>query len=281
MKLNEITLRDPFVLPDVSSGFYYLYGSTFKERGYAETGFYIFKSRDLKEWDGPFPAFIPDESFWADVDFWAPEVHFYHGKYYMFATFRKEGLCRGTQILVSETPDGMFVPLTDKPITPSDWECLDGTLFVDDDGLPYMIFCHEWLQVANGEMCLMPLSSDLKEAAGEVQLLFRASEALWTRELVTPGSGKYITDGPFIFRENGKLKMLWSSLGEKGYAMGCSVSESGKITGPWRHEEKAVFSEDGGHGMIFTSFEGKKYLTLHQPNIPNERPVFIALDGNL
>ena len=169
MKLGEITIRDPFIFPDAAGRCYYLYGTTLKERGYAETGFYGFKSRDLKEWDGPFPVFIPDGSFWADSDFWAPEVHFYHGKYYMFATFRKDGFCRGTQILFSETPDGMFVPLTEKPVTPPDWECLDGTLFVDDNGIPYMIFCHEWLQVSDGEMCVMPLSADLREAAGEVQ----------------------------------------------------------------------------------------------------------------
>ena len=277
MKLGEITIRDPFIFPDAAGRCYYLYGTTLKERGYAETGFYGFKSQDLKEWDGPFPVFIPDGSFWADSDFWAPEVHFYHGKYYMFATFRKDGFCRGTQILFSETPDGMFVPLTEKPVTPPDWECLDGTLFVDDNGIPYMIFCHEWLQVSDGEMCVMPLSADLREAAGEAQLLFRASEAPWSRELFSPGSGKYVTDGPFVFREDGKLKMLWSSMGEKGYAMGCAVSDSGTITGTWRHERTPVFAENGGHGMIFTSFDGKKYLTLHQPNISDEHPVFISL----
>lgn len=57
-----------------------------------------------------------------------------------------------------------FVPLSDGPVTPADWECLDGTLYVAADGTPYLVFCHEWLQVKDGEMCAMPLTPDLTAA---------------------------------------------------------------------------------------------------------------------
>ena len=60
-----------------------------------------------------------------------------------------------------------FVPLSDGPVTPADWECLDGTLYVAANGTPYLVFCHEWLQVKDGEMCAMPLTPDLTAAAGE------------------------------------------------------------------------------------------------------------------
>lgn len=37
-------------------------------------------------------------------------------------------------------------------------------------------------------------------------------------------------------------------------------------------------TEDGGHGMLFRSFEGQLYLTLHQPNnTPEERPHFFEV----
>lgn len=32
------------------------------------------------------------------------------------------------------------------------------------DGTPYLVFCHEWLQVKDGEMCAMPLTPDLTAA---------------------------------------------------------------------------------------------------------------------
>ena len=52
----------------------------------------------------------------------------------MFASFKAAGVCRGTQILVADHPKGPFVPHSDGPVTPRDWECLDGTLYVDPGG---------------------------------------------------------------------------------------------------------------------------------------------------
>src|SRR6185436_5786395 len=107
-------------------------------------------STDLAHWDGPFPAFRPPSGFWADRNFWAPEVHFYQGRYYMFASFKAENVPRGTQILVSDTPQGLFLPMSAGTVTPPDWECLDGTFFLDANNAPWIIFCHEWVQVGDG-----------------------------------------------------------------------------------------------------------------------------------
>ena len=68
---------------------------------------------------------------------WAPEVHKYKGAYYMFATFTRESNgMRGTFILKADSPMGPFAPHSKKQVTPDDWECLDGTLHVDENGKP-------------------------------------------------------------------------------------------------------------------------------------------------
>ena len=72
----------------------------------------------------------------------------------MFVSFKNETECRGTQILKANSPFGPFELHSDGPVTPRDWECLDGTLWVED-GTPYMIFCHEWAQIVDGEMCAL------------------------------------------------------------------------------------------------------------------------------
>jgi hypothetical protein len=89
---------------------------------------------------------------------------------------------------------------------------------------------------------------------------------VWTRPIDTDG---YVTDGPFLKKlKNGKLIMLWSSFGENGYALGCAVSDSGKIFGAWRQCDVPLMPDDGGHGMIFSAF-GKDFLCLHTPNEPH------------
>ncbi|MFC4306330.1 glycoside hydrolase family 43 protein [Cohnella boryungensis] len=283
--LEQIQMRDPFVLKQANESCYYLYGSTdpdiWKGKG---IGFDVYRSADLIHWEGPFPAFRPDPGFWSDTNYWAPEVHAYRGRFYMFATFKAEGVCRGTQILVADSPLGPFRPHSDGPATPKDWECLDGTLWVEEDGTPWMVFCHEWVQVTNGTVCALQLSPELDRPVGEPILLFSAQDAPWV-DPVKNGAG-YVTDGPYAHRcRDGQLLLLWSSFRQGRYAQGIARSASGGILGPWVQEPEPIFENDGGHGMIFSTFEDELLLALHTPNrTPEERPVFIGLsekDGRL
>ena len=278
LRLSDIHIRDPFVLPVPEESGYYMYGTIGASCwGGPGGGFDGYFSRDLENWDGPFNVFPPAPDFWGKINHWAPEVHRYQGRFYMLASFKADGVCRGTQILAADSPRGPFTPLTAGPVTPRDWECLDGTLFVDVTGKPWIVFVHEWVQVHDGEIQAMALTPDLKQPAGPPSLLFRASEAPWAHK--EPQQRDFVTDGPFVYRcEDGELLMLWSSFGAEGYAQGIARSSSGRIVGPWTQTEKPLFGRDGGHGMIFRAFDGQLYLTLHQPNgAPNERPKFIKV----
>ncbi|MFC7404966.1 glycoside hydrolase family 43 protein [Georgenia alba] len=284
MRLSDIQIRDPFLLTVPEDGGYVLFGSTDNDiwRPPA-TGFDCYRSTDLEGWEGPIPAFRPPAGFWSDRNFWAPEVHRHAGRFFMLATFKADGVRRGTQVLVADRPVGPYVPWSDGPVTPRDWECLDGTLHVDGAGEPWMVFCHEWEQVHDGEVCAVRLSQDLRQAVGEPVLLFRASEAPWAVRLrhrrVPEDVAAYVTDGPFLHRlASGGLVMLWSSLGSRGYAMGVARSVTGTVRGPWVQEETPLWADDGGHGMIARTLDGRLLLTLHQPNdTPHERTVLREL----
>ena len=273
MKIGEIHVRDPFVM--TAEGKYFLYGTRGREAwSDAASGLDVFVSEDLERWEGPTEVFTPPEGFWATRDFWAPEVHAYRGAYYMLVSFKSATERRGTQILRAESPMGPFLPHSDGPVTPRDWECLDGTLYIDKGGAPWMVFCHEWVQVKDGEMCAMPLTADLRAAAGAPEVLFHASEPAWARK----GQEDFVTDGPFLYRTaGGRLLMIWSSFSDNGYVQAVAASQSGEITGPWRHEP-LLFDRDGGHGMIFRTLTGKLYLVIHSPNEwPRERPLLLPL----
>ena len=278
MKTAEINIRDPFVL--LHGDTYYLYGTRGETCWGPADGFDLYTGSDLENWEGPVPCFENDGTFWADRNYWAPEVHPWQGAWYMFASFKSEGTCRGTAVLKAASPEGPFVPWSRRPVTPSDWECLDGTFYADCQGNPWMVFCREWVQVGDGQILAMPLSADLKEAAGSPRLLFRASEAEWVREIPhASGIRGMVTDGPFLWRNQaGRLLCLWSSFSDQGYTQGLAVSDDGEITGRFR-QLPPLFREDGGHGMIFCSREGKTLLALHRPNRHlEEHPVFIPVE---
>ena len=275
MKTDEINIRDPFVL--VHGGKYYLYGTRGETCWGPADGFDVYVGQDLKNWEGPIVCFHNDGSFWADRNYWAPEVHCVNGAFYMFASFKSDSRRRGTAILRALSPLGPFEPWSEGPVTPEDWECLDGTFYASPDGTPYMVFCHEWVQTGDGEIHAMKLTKDLRAPAGEPFLLFRASEAPWCRQVHhSSGLDGYVTDGPFLWRkEDGTLLCLWSGFSETGYAQGLAVSDNGDIDGHFT-QLPPLFPEDGGHGMLFRTLEGELLLALHSPNKHLlERPRFI------
>ena len=281
MKTNEIQMRDPYICLD--GGVYYLIGTTDKSCWTGPfVGFDAYTGSDLENWEGPFPAFRPSQDFFADKNFWAPEIHKFGGEFYLFASFKSDSIRRGTAILKSKngSPAGPYTLHSHGNITPPEWECLDGTLYVDSNDKPWMVFCHEWVQEGGGSICAMPLSADLSTAAGKPQTLFFASDVKWTVPVNhSSGISGHVTDGPTMFKsKNGELWMLWSSMTETGYGIGLSISKSGCVLGPWQHRKQPLFSADGGHGMVFCDISGNLRLTIHTPNnTPNERPIFLSI----
>ncbi len=279
LKREDIRIRDPFILTDKENGCYYMYTSTDKvsaELSELPLGVAAYRTYDLENFEEPVSVLDISslESFWADRDIWAPEVHKYGEHYYLFVSLKSGERCRGTQIFRADSPLGEFLPISELPTTPEAWESLDGTLYAEN-GTPYMVFCHEWVQIGVGTVCAVELTKDLSAPVGEPFVLFSANENPDVTELVLKDSRKgYITDGPFLYREDGKLKMIWSSFKDGRYAVFCAVSDGG-IHGRWS-QLPPVFDFDGGHAMIFHTLEGKRKLSLHAPNYGKlERAVFL------
>lgn len=281
MHRSEIQIRDPFILKD--GGKYYMFGSTDKDiwRDAPGVGFDAYVSGDLENWEGPFEAFRPADGFWGTHNFWAPEVYLHEEAYYMFATFISKTTKRGTAILKADNPLGPYQTWSDGAVTPADWMCLDGTFFLDDEKQPWMVFCHEWVQIGDGTVCAVKLSADLKKAVSEPHELFKSSDASWSCTAHSPSNQitGYVTDGCNFYRmKNGKLLMLWSCIGTEGYCIGYAISENGSLQGPWKQSGEPLFKKDGGHGMIFTAYDDRLLLAIHRPNkTPDERAHFFEL----
>jgi len=283
----ELRARDGCIWVDRATQTYNLY---FASRGpNNRAAVVLYTSEDLETWTGPTVVFERPEEWWADRGIWAPEIHEYQGKFYLFLTFDSTHqfpeqwrnwlprVKRGSQVLVSDSPTGPFKPFANRPTLPEDMMTLDGTLWVED-GVPWMVFCHEWVQIKDGTMEMIRLTDDLSSTIGDPVRLFHGSDAPWSKK--SPQYGCHVTDGPWLHRtKSGKLLMLWSSGSETGYAVGIATSESGRLAGPWRHEPKPLFAANGGHPMLFRRLDGQLMMALHQPNItPNEREVFLEVD---
>ncbi|WP_295128459.1 glycoside hydrolase family 43 protein [uncultured Chitinophaga sp.] len=290
--LDSIRLSDPFILADKKSDQYYMTG----------TGGMLWKSKDLKQWTGPYRVAQTDSTSWMGPNpmIWAAEIHAYKNKYYYFATFTNRAVKidtvkgnvierRASHVLVSDKPDGPYVPMKDPTYLPANKPTLDGTFWIDKDGKPYMIYCYEWLQNLDGTMEKIELKPDLSGSIGEGKLLFRASEAPWSREKDENGNDRpnKVTDGPYLFNTGtGRLGMIWTSWIYDVYTQGVVYSQSGTLDGPWVQEPEPITPPNFGHGMLFKTFDGRLLMSVHSHKEVNGRTVrvphlfTVRLDGD-
>ena len=266
---DSILLSDPCVLADSATGLYYMTG----------TQGMLFTSKDLKMWSKPEKVANTSTIPWAGSrpEIWAAELHKYGDKYYYFATFTNPDTITGqyegrnlprrsSHILRSDSPSGPYSAFGDAATLPDSTLTLDGTLWVEPDGTPYMVYCGEWLQNGIGTMECIPLKQDLSGAAGKATVLFTAHDSPWSREEPTPGqiTPNRVTDGPYLFRtDTGRLGMLWTSWVFNSYTQGVAYSKSGTIFGPWEQQPEPITPPNYGHGMLFKTLDGQWLLSCH------------------
>lgn len=275
---SEFRIRDPYVFADPKTKTYYLYETTPWNVG---RGVNVRTSTDLERWSAPRRAMTMGSQYRCR-SVWAPEVHEVGGRYYMFATPTLEPdpkfpirsmsddpdfappKCyaltrRGVWIWRADSPAGPFELVSDMAATPHEVVALDGTLMIDPDGTPWMVYSHCWTQTKVGRMEAAPLKADFSGFAAKPIELFRGDTAC----------GKdHVVDGPFLYRSpvTGQLSMLWSKFVDGSYSVLCCESKTGRVAGPWGRF-RVVFAGNGGHGMIFRGFDGQLRLVMHRPEV--------------
>jgi len=276
--MTAMHLHDPWIVADKATRTYYLFTrNEVAMTGDPRLGTMVYSSRDLKHWTKPKLAFVLPGNVWAKAGSWAPEVHAWKGRWYLFTTFhdsasslapngKRATYRRGTVLAVADRVDGPYTLVRNgEPIVSKDKMTLDGSLYVDPKGKPWLVYAHEWWQTTIGTMEAVPLNDDLS-AAGPPRVLFRANDADWAVGQKQPdGDTVFVTDGPELYRsKTGKLLMLWSSYGKKGYVEAQARSRSGGLDGPWEQLGTLV-ERDSGHGMLFHTFDGKLMMIVHRP----------------
>ena len=261
-RFTSICLRDPCVL--AHGGLYYVYGTGASQGA----GYGCYVSRDLVDWTGPCQVFTPPAGHSGTGNWWAPECHAYQGKFYLFATYMSsETGHRGVSVFRADDPLGPFEEISNGHATPHDWDAIDGTLYVDAQGQPWMVFVHEWTSMPDGmgDFSAARMSEDLTALTDAPIPLFKASALPFRRE-------NKVTDGCWLYRsKTGRLLMLWSGFGVGGYCVAQAVSLSGEIAGPWvqnptlLYRKNSALPHDGGHGALFTGPGGALMLGLHSP----------------
>ena len=266
---TQITnIGDPFVyrVGDV----YYMVATS------APDGFLCYKSKNLVDWTKI--GYCYRNSPWAENCFWAPEVYFRRGKYYMFYTARKaKNHSLRIGVAVSDSPEGEFKDLTDGPLFDLSYAAIDATLLSDDDGKEYIYFARDCSEnIINGvhtsQIYVAEIAPDYKSLLTEPVMVTTPDLPYETSH----DKNWQWNEGPVLLKENGKYYLNYSvnCFDCADYCVGCAVADS--PTGPFRKYEapvlvKAENFSGPGHNSFFYSKEGKLMTAFHIHTDP-EKP---------
>ncbi len=273
-KLEDIHVRDPYVIK--VGEWYYLTGTLSHENISDGYGVPLYKSKDLTKWSGPCLVVEKDNGFADFSCFWAPEIHSVGDEFWLLVTLEPKGGKRGTYLFISRDIEKGYV--FKGRVTPENMFSLDGTLY-EENGEKYIVYCYEWVEARDGHVRAIKLKDDYSIDITSDTLLFKASANVFY-----PRSGiNKITDGPFLYKDDGKLKMLWSTVGgERGYML-LSATSKGGLFDEWV-QDTLIYDLDGGHGMVFETMEGERKILIHAPNGRNpkkfqfEHPVILDFE---
>lgn len=269
---KPIVIGDPFVLQH--NGSYYLFGTN------APDGFRYSASKDLVHWTDGGYAWRREADSWSDPPYWAPEVKYYRGKFYMTYSGRVRGSKPArllTALAVSDHPEGPYKDLYGPWFDPG-YSVIDADILVDTDGTPYLYFSRNGGQqgYSYGAIYGVELTRDLAKPVSEPVKLLEASQQ-WER---INWATNRCNEGPTVIRHNGKYLMTYSANNTSLPGYGIGVAMADKPLGPWVKDEKNpilashldIGVSSPGHNSITHSPDGKEMFIVYHSHADPTKP---------
>jgi len=253
--LHNLPIADPFIL--LHDNEYYAYGTS------GDDGFDVYYSDDLIHWQKHHELALDRINSFGDRWFWAPEVYYNaeNKKFYLYYS-ADEHICVAT----SDSPLGPFIQAEKKPMREE--KCIDSSIFVDDNGTPYIYF----VRFTDGNVIWgAELEKDLvtiKE--GTLTECIKVTED-WEKVM-----GK-VTEGPSIVKRSGTYYLIYSANDYQSQYYGVGYATASSPLGSWdKYANNPIFQNPDnsstmqrpepilvgvGHGAPFIDKDGNyKYM---------------------
>lgn len=280
---TQISVHDPVIIREDSV--YHVFST-----GYGITQW---SSVDMLHWKKD-PSIFQHPPQWTTDSiagfrgfFWAPDISYFNGRYYLYyavSTFGKNNSCIGlatNQTLNTNSPNynwtDMGVVIRSTPGR-DNWNAIDPNLIKDKDGTPYLVFGSFW-----DGLKIVKLSADGLHVAQSINdiptIASRRNNAVQSSATIPLAAGDNAIEAPFIFRK-GKYFYLFASIDycckgpQSTYKM--IVGRSKNLLGPYVDDNNKPMTQGGGKLVLagdkdwygvghcaVAEFDGNDYLVFH------------------
>ena len=262
VSIDTMCVRNPYILFDHDTDMYYMVAD----------GGYMWRSRDLTLWNGPYDILRYDTASWVGGSpaVTSPEIHKYRNRYYYMATFEPASgspVGKSSVALVADNITGPYMTIDREAVLLDAREvAVDPTFCTDYLNVGYMIYCHDGRQNGDAAVQIIRFTENLGRRMGEAYTMFNASQVPWSGGTVD-GKRKFspIIESPCLFHcGEDVMGMLFTTYKEGEKRVGVAYSETGTLNGPWVVEGEPLVDEDVGGAMLFKDYDGTLVMVVEK-----------------
>jgi hypothetical protein len=213
---------------------------------------HVFSSTDMINWTDHGTCLSVDTFSWANADAWAGECVYRDGKFYWYVSVN-HGTIGGKAIgvAVGNSPTGPFSDargsaLITTDMTPGggDFDDIDPTVFIDDNGQAYLYW-------GNGSCKYVILNPDMISFSGSITAVD------------IPNFG----EAPWIHKRNGIYYLSYTS----GLPSTIEYATGSSAAGPWSHRGRLndVVENCGTNHQAIVQFREEWYFIYHNGALPD------------
>lgn len=222
------------------------------------TDYHVYSTDDMANWQDHGIILSLDKIPWAKGHLWAPDCNYYQGTYYLYFPADTDGHYHfQIGVAVSKSPTGPFTAEA-QPIPGVSG--IDPSIFIDDDGTPYLIW-------AGGGPTLCKLKPDMKTLDGP--------------PIHVQGCDKFF-EGPWLFKRAGLYYLTYPAFQKGGSGLGGSgqnydYATAKTIGGPYAYRGSftRTRTDQPGAGNIHGSqvlWHGQWYCFYHDFSLSKGDP---------
>ena len=224
---------------------------------YIMTGWQAFSTKDMKNWTDH-GKFLNDNGFsWCSKNnAWASQCIERNGKYYFYFTTTTNG--RAIGVGVADKPEGPYKDVLGKPLCGPNWDYIDPTVMIDDDG-------QAWLMFGNPKCYYVKLKEDMITLDGPIKSFDMTKDAFGVGKQDPQRTGTAYGEGPWICKHDNLYYLVYASFYQNQGGESICYSYGPSVTGPWKFggqitPESNCFTTHGG----IIDYKGHSYLFYHK-----------------
>lgn len=207
---------------------------------------------------------------WAQDRAWAPQCIERNGKFYLYVPIHKKNGGMVIGVGISDSPTGPFTDAIGKPLVDEgDWNDIDPTVFIDDDGQAYLYFGNPKIRYVKLNEDMISYDTTIgKKGVVDVEM----NADTFGPEVTKKGEERTSSyaEAPWFYKRNNLYYMVYAGFLPSGGSEHLAYSTSTSPTGPW--EYRGIFMPTQGipsgnncytnHPGI-VDFKGHSYLFYH------------------